>query len=378
MKILDWYILKQFLINFVILLFVFSLLFVAVNVLVDLDEFIEAGRANPVMGNKLLGTFYAVIDFNGPMVVLLFVYFSGLIAVAAMGFTFAGLYRTGELTAMVTNGISMFRIAAPIIFMGGILNMISLPVQEYAIPPMAPKILRTKGDVKLQTINQFEVRYVPDDDRRKLLSASEFDYSLKRMRDVVILERGSEHMASARVTAASAVWDAARNEWVLTNGYRIYREAGAGTLRPEAGAVGRRESVPTYALNISPEVLLARRQGLYARLLSFGEVQSLMQNEIMKESGQTDTLRQIMHSRFSLLVVNMLVLVMGLPFFLLREPVNMLLQGVKASAVCLGAWCMAMVFLQVGAGELNPVLTAWLPVIPFLPLAAWMVTWIKT
>lgn len=377
MKILDWYILKQFLINFVILLFVFSLLFVAVNVLVDLDEFIEAGRLHPVMGNKLLGTLYSVFDYNAPMVVLLFVYFSGLIAVAAMGFTFAGLYRTGELTAMVTSGISMFRIAAPIIIMGGVLNMLALPVQEYAIPPLAPKILRNKGQVNIQSFNQFDVRYVPDSSRRVLLSATEFDNKAERLRDVVILERGDEKMASARVTATSATWDEEKQGWNLVNGYRIYRGGGPATLGDEAAA-GRRESVSFYPLEISPSVLFARRQGLYARLLSFQDVQKLMQNAVIINSGQTDALRQIMHSRFSLLAVNMLVLVMGLPFFLLREPVNMLLQGVKASAVCLGAWCTGLVVLQVGAGEINPVTAAWLPVAIFLPLAAALVMRIKT
>ena len=377
MKILDWYILKQFLINFLILLFVFSLLFAAVNVLLDLDEFIKAGRLHPVMGSKLLGTLYAVVDFNGPMVVLLFVYFSGLIAVAAMGFTLAALYRTGELTAMVTSGISMFRIAAPVIIMGGVLNMLSLPVQEYAIPPLAPKILRSKGQANVQTFNQFEVRYVPDSTRRTLLSAVEFDSKLERLRDVVILERGDRQLASARVTANFATWDEQQQGWKLVDGYRIFRGGGIGALSDDSSA-GRREPVDFYPLEVSPKVLLARRQGLYARLLSFEDVQKLMQNAIIINAGQTDSLRQIMHSRFSLLAVNMLVLVMGLPFFLLREPVNMLLQGVKASAVCLGAWCTALIVLQVGAGEMNPVTAAWLPVALFLPVAAALVMRIKT
>ena len=44
MKILDRYIILQFLLNFVILFVVIMMLFVLVDLIVDLDEFLSAGR----------------------------------------------------------------------------------------------------------------------------------------------------------------------------------------------------------------------------------------------------------------------------------------------------------------------------------------------
>lgn len=87
MSILDRYILRQFLTNFVILLFVFSLLFVVGDVMIDLDEFVEAGR-NRVQtfgGNVAIETVKVIIDFDGPMVLLLYAFFSGLIVVGRPG-----------------------------------------------------------------------------------------------------------------------------------------------------------------------------------------------------------------------------------------------------------------------------------------------------
>ena len=38
-----------------------------------------------------------------------------------------------------------------------------------------------------------------------------------------------------------------------------------------------------------------------------------------------------------MIVLNILVLLMGLPFFLNRDPTNRLVQGMRAATVCLGA-----------------------------------------
>src|SRR4051812_7421296 len=124
MKILDRYIiLRNFLINFVILLVVFVLLFVLVDLVFNFDEFLKAGRGMGLMR----GLVWVVWDYYSPMVPFLYVYFSGLLVVAAMGFTFAGLSRSGEMVAMVSSGISMYRIAAPVVVVGFLLNALALP-----------------------------------------------------------------------------------------------------------------------------------------------------------------------------------------------------------------------------------------------------------
>ena len=76
--------------------------------------------------------------------------------------------------------------------------------------------------------------------------------------------------------------------------------------------------------------------------------------------------------------MNMLILVMALQFFMLREPANPLIQGVKAAAFTLGLWSSGMILLRVGADELNPVAAAWLPVVIYMPMSMFMLQKIKT
>lgn len=375
MKTIDRYILRQFVLNFVILLIVLSGLFVIVNVVVDLDEFLSAGKLlADDLGGFWLATAWVIIDFNAPLLLLIYVYFSGLLVVGAMGFTFAGLLRTRELTAMVSSGISMYRIAMPVLILGGLLSAASLPSQEFFIPHLASRITRHKSEIGENKPKLIEVSFAVDRSH-SLLSASEFDPRGNTLREVSILERTEVGKATGRITADSAEWVDQKGVtgWKLANGQRFRREmARTAGLR---GDMRSGERIDFFATDLSPKVLLAHQQSVYLRLLSLRDLDELRaQTQLI----DPDQVLQVMHTRFSLLVMNVLILVMGLPFFLLREPANMLLQGVKAAGVCLGAWGGGLVLLQIGGDLLNPVAAAWLPVVIYLPVSAALLVQVKT
>jgi lipopolysaccharide export system permease protein len=372
MKTLDRYIVRQYLINFAILFAVFVLLFVVVDVIFNLDEVLEAGEIKDASGGEMwsLGRLlWSVAGFYGPLVALLYVFFSGLLVVAAMGFTFAGLARSGELIGFVTSGISMYRIAASVLVAGFVLTALTLPDQELIIPRFRDKLTRGSREIKLETAKAFGINYAVDD-KGSLLSAAQFDVAKNRLTTVAVLIRDKRGLTRERITADAAVWDG-NSGWILEKG---------AVIRPDiadpqgGGSLASYESTAYFRTTLSPAVLMARHESFYPRLLGLPDLMRLSNNPVV----DTGSIRQIMHSRFSLLVLNMLILVMGLPFFLLREPANMILQGAKAAALCLGAWGAGLVLMQVGAGNLSPVVSAWLPVVIYLPVAAFMLGLVKT
>jgi lipopolysaccharide export LptBFGC system permease protein LptF len=85
-----------------------------------------------------------------------------------------------------------------------------------------------------------------------------------------------------------------------------------------------------------------------------------------------------MHSRFSVPVVQVLILVMAMPFFMLREPASPVTQAVKALTLCFSAWIPSMVFQHTGMSVFNPVTAVWLPVVMYLPVAAILAQRTKT
>lgn len=397
MQLLDRYIIRQFLINFLILAFVLLSFFVLVDLIFNLDEFLEAGAARarawawaaessgqgpppedyPEAGAsaRFIGTLYSVADFYGPLLLLVYVFMSGLIAVGAMGFTLSGLVRSREMTAMVVSGRSMHRVAAPILVAGCVLNALTLPDQELLIPRYADKLARSRAQVKMDAIETFSVQYAPDG-AGDLFSAQSFDAQAGSLTNLTILDRPAQGVGLRRVTAAQAHWTDSGPDgkpgWELTNGHAIQRTVVDDQLT-DAGPSDV-EEVTFFPTDLSPDVLLARRAEIYPTLLSTAELNRLLDNP----AADGRRITQIMHSRFSLMVVNVLVLVMGLPFFLLREPRNMLMQAVKAAGVCVGAWGGGIIMLQFQLGVLPPVVAAWLPVVIYLPVAAALLLAVKT
>ncbi|MEM1097842.1 MAG: LptF/LptG family permease [Planctomycetota bacterium] len=371
MRTLDRYIIRQFLTNFVILLVVLMGLFLVVDLIVDLDEFLQAGQSKSEQngGPAAWWTLVTVADFYGPLLCLIYVFFSGLIVVGAMAFTVNLLQRHRELTAMLAGGLSLYRVALPIVAVGAMLSLVTLPIQEFVLPEVASELMRSKSDLKSEGLKDRPMQYISDD-AENLWSARAFDVERGRLREVQILERDEDGLLERKILATEAIWDADAQAWRLTQGVAL--EPG-GEQSIEGGLV-EVESVPSQ---MSPTVLLARRASLLRSVLPIRELQSLANNPTIEPDLQLLYTRTV-QGRFSLMVLNVLLLVMALPYFLRRVPGDALKSAMVASGLCLGAWGGGLLTLQASPQTLPPVVSAWLPVALYLPVAAWMLTRIKT
>ncbi|XAL99715.1 LptF/LptG family permease [Phycisphaeraceae bacterium D3-23] len=370
MKLLDRYIIKQFVLNFVILSVVMMGLYVLVDLIVDLDEFIEAGQElADERGGALLATLWVLGDYYGPFLLLVYVAMSGLIVVAAMGFTIAQMQRNRELIALLAGGVSLYRVAAPILVAGFMFNLLAMPVQEMLIPPLAEKIVRPKSQAGSLTIKDKPVHYLKDESGA-LISASSFSAERGEMKDVRIIKLNAEGRQVSLIRASLATWDGASGQWILRDGRRF--DPGADVSDPDALAG---KPVTAYATELSAEVLIVRQASLYLRLLSMRELENMRGNQALTAKARA-SVTQIIWSRFSTVVLSVLILLMGLPYFLSRVPGNLLMNATKAAGITVGAWAGGLVLLQVG--NLNPVTAAWLPVIIYLPVSFWLVTKIET
>lgn len=370
MRILDRYILRQYLTNFVLLVLMLLALIILVDFIVDVDEFIEAARwrAGQWKGSFWLGLVYTLWNYYGPLVCLLFVFICGLAATGALGFTCISLARHGELTAMLTAGWSLYRVAAPLLVVGSALCFLSIPVQEFLVPKLIWKLVRSKSEMRLEMAPALSVYYVPDSQGR-LFSAAHLIVPEGRALGISILLPDSTGRLSRRITATEATWEEVSGGWRLKDG-RLEEQ----TIALEAGPQPAPHRVDFFPTELSPHLLAGRRDPVYLRLLSVRELMLMLNNP----AADRPTIIRIVHGRFSSLAVNILLIVLAMPFFLTREPANFLVRSLQATALVLGVWAGSVLIIQAGLPAKNPATMAWLPVIVLLPLAAWMVQRIKT
>ena len=113
-KILDQYILKKFFINFIYIILSFTIIFIIVDIIDNIDKFISRGISNKEMFDYYLLSLPWYVSIALPMTLLI----STII-------TFVTLQKNNEITALKASGISIYRISSSLILMGIIFCFIS-------------------------------------------------------------------------------------------------------------------------------------------------------------------------------------------------------------------------------------------------------------
>ncbi len=374
MTILDRYIARRFLANFAILTVLLFTFAVSVDLLLQLDEYVDVARAR--VGRdagfmrqavELVGI---VADFHGPRIFQFYAYMVGLIGVGAMGFTLAQMHRHRELVAVLAAGVRLQRAARPIVVTALGLSILQLLNQEFVLPRLAPLLIRDHDDIGRATVGSFEVPFTADG-RRNLLRAPSFEHPAT-LRLPTILERDSAGRTTRRISADSATWDAAAGAWLLAEGWVTVAQPEAAS-QTTATFVG--EPIDRWHTDLTPQVLTMRRFNEFATMLSLEQIWRMLGSPGVVNA---DALVRYAYARFATLLINMLVLLMALPWFLLREPANLLRNSALCAATTIPAMIGSLLSFAVAFPGIPPALGVFLPVLFLLPGAIYMQSLIKT
>jgi len=368
MKTLDRYLLHNFLVNYFISLFVMISLYVVLDLFVNLDEFTEAG-----MG--ILAVVSGIADYYVYNLPLYFSQLSGVITSFAACATLARLQRQNEITAVLSSGTSMYRLAAPVIVAGLVMNALLVFDHEVILPSVAPKLVRQRDDV--EGIRVEPVWFVKDGESR-LINALHFSPKQQAIRDLIVMELSTDPATCGQlgdvITAHKALWDPQRQGWALEGGKRC-----SVTDNEQAGLFGQhfmeRQALDFYPCRLTPEELQLRQSTQWIGFLSTRQLNVLAK----RGDVNPERIAQVKHARFTMPISNMILLLLGLSFFMQRMPESVLNQGAKALGVCAVSFLVTFAGQQlIGAAGLNPALPAWVPVFLFGPLAVLLLDNVKT
>ena len=366
-RTLDRYLLRSFIANYVMALFVLISLYVVLDLFFNLDEFTKDGSG-------FAETIGDILDYYIYNVPVYFIQLSGVIVTFAACLTLARIQRQNEITAFLASGTSTYRLAAPIIVAALAMNLLLVATYEVVLPGIAPKLARSRDDV--EGAKAREIWFVRDGENR-LISAQQFSPKEQRVGRLLVIERSPDPADKGGlgviILADKADWDADRHGWNLTNGFRYsVAKQGEGVFAPNRLI---KERADFYPSTLVPEDLRLRQTTQWLAYLSTAQLNALA------EHGDVNRTRvaQIKHRRFTEPIGNMVLLLLGLPFFMNRLSASMLVQGGKALLVC--AVCFLVIFGgQQVAGSLDvaPSLPAWIPILVFAPVAVLLMDNVKT
>ncbi len=363
LSILDRYVIRSFLVNYLISLGVLISLYVLIDMFVNLDEFTK----DPLPTVEVAANIGSYYGYN------LFLYFSqlsGVIILVASTFTLAKLQRSNELTAILASGTSLYRVATPLVACGLLLNTLWIIDQEVIIPKIGHKLARQHNDVEGR--RPLAIWFLNDRDNA-LVSAVRFFPTTKRMRRVVILQRDQSNMVTGIIMADWATWNERQRLWMLDRGILV------GGREEQNGGFGQdlelgKNTVEVYKSDLTPNELVLRQAAQWINFMSLAQLNALERREVSRRH----IIAQVKHNRFTQPFVNMILLLLGMPFFLNREPRNLWRNAAYALALCSGCFVFSFAAQNALGTTVNPALPAWMPLIIFGPVAVALLDRIKT
>lgn len=384
MTTLDRYIARQYLVNIVSLLVLLCSFVVTIDVALNLNRYAGVLKKSPGAETlSLLGravrTGDLVVDLWWPRLLQLFVFLLGMVLVGAMGFTVSQLVRHRELVAMMAGGVSLRRAARPILIVAAGMTVLQAINQELVIPRIAPLLTRDHGDAGNHDMRGFEIP-LTDDGHGRRFYAQRFDPETRSLEGVVVWELNAEGLMNRSTRANAATWDATEQGWRLERPTAFeYTQENPETVVPgsEPGRVVPPVASVLIPTPLDPTAMTLRQHANFSHSLSWRELTRLLRVPAL-DPALHDKLVRIKYGRVSMIISNFLTLLIVMPFFITREPRNMVLQSLKCAPVGIGSLMGSVLGASAALPGVPPGLAVFLPVVVLTPIAIASMGWMRT
>ncbi len=324
-------------------------------------------------------------EYYGPYTLSIFERLSALLALLAVLFTLGWLNKTNELTALMAAGINKQRILKPLWMASGLVIFTAVAAREIAIPPFQDSLDRSPQDLTGSYPRPIRPAYDPDS--HALIQGKHLLPLNKIIVEMQVKMRGGPMVAAVgnKILAARGTYlpaDANHPAGYLLSGVTIPRniDKRPSVQQPESkqfllmtpAEFPWLESGSCF-LPSTIEYENLRGGSAWKQFASTAELITQLKSEKSPTSG--DDLRISIHQRIVRPLVDVAVLLLGVPILLSRPDRHMFwLAGVSLGLVGgFTAVCMGLAALGSSGYMITPHLATWLPLVIFLPYG-----WSKT
>jgi len=377
MKLVDRYILKGFAFSFLVVFVSMVALTVMVDMVVNIDEFLKTGNEGSSVG--AWGVAAHIVSYYFFRTFEYFQWLCGAAMLVGAAFAVARLNKSNELVAFKASGVSVYRLLWPIIAAGIAVSALYVINQELVIPNIIDHLVAERS--ASETSGEFKIRYVRDGNNA-LIYAPRYDPKQEAMlADIKVAADGQTILSRQMVSIAQrdartdenlffieaerADYNAARAGWELTGGKRW--AATTGDVSGADTGFSAEEPLSFFYSDMDPQTLLRQRRRDFYRYLSFHGISQLLRESALINANVYEV---VMHQHLAKPVLNLVILLLGLPFVVGQEGKSYFASIV----ICIGLFVLVLGTEYVAAefgsqGHVSPVLAAYLPVLVFTPVA---------
>jgi LPS export ABC transporter permease LptG/LPS export ABC transporter permease LptF len=352
--ILDDYILREFLTTLGLVLVAFVMLLLVFTFFELIGDIIRNKTPFITVGDYLINLTPSMIYTITPLSVLL-----------AVLVTFGALQRNNELTAMKATGISLYRVALPVLVIAFIVAACLFAFDETYVPTANRRQEALRSVIKGKPAQTF---FRPD---QKWMFGSQqpgkpdrifyyqfFDPDHDRFANVTVFEIDpATFTLSRRIFATTARWEPQVQQWIFENGW----------VRTFKGDVV--DGYQPFAVSTFPEIperpQYFKKESLQSQEMSFTQLKRYIRD--LSQSGfDTMPLRVQLNVKLAYPLITLVMAVLAIPFALSMGRRGSLTGIAAAIGLAVAYWVTAAIFQAMGNVNMLPaILAAWSPDVLF-------------
>jgi len=343
-RLMDIYLLRRFFSYFFLLMATFIFLFETFTFFELLDDIARHRIA-----------FLIVVKYFSYLAPYLAYQLAPLAALVAVLVTLGVMSKNNEVVACKASGISLYRLALPLLLAGLTLATVMVILDDTYLPYANQQQDALRNQIKgrpAQTYTRPQ-RWIFGENS-KIYNYDLFDstQNLFGGLSVVELDPATFHI-KRRIFANRARWSPEQNVWILENGWIRDFDEGAVSHYQQFGATTLAElkEPPTYF----------NRQVLQAFQMSWDELR-LYIDGLQRAGFDVSALRVQWHKKLAYPVIAPVSMLLAIPFALLVGMRGALGGVALGVAIAIGYWAAAALLEAMGGvGQLPPLLAGWSP-----------------
>ncbi len=348
MKIVDKYLIKQFLITFVFALITFLAIFIVIDIMEHIDEFIDFEVPFIIILKYYLVFLPQMVRYMTPISVLL----------AAL-FVTGKLSDLNEVTALKASGMSLYRYMLPFIATTILISIFSIYFGGY-ISPAANKI---KVNIERNYMNWGTFtsgnNIFFQDTRTRIVSISAYNVSTEEANIISIQDFNPKNITQMvkRIDAKRMKYDSLSTKWTLIDG--VKRNFTSSTERLQ-----KFEKMEISNLHFAPKDIIKKQ--IKNEEMTLSELHQVATEELAAGNDPTRVNIEY-HSRIAFAFASIITVLFGLPLSTNKRKGGLALQF----GINLLITFTYLVFMSISQafgknGVMSPILTGWFANIVFL------------
>jgi lipopolysaccharide export system permease protein len=370
MTIIDRYLLQLYFKVLLVCLFCLFGLFVVIDAFGNMDEFLSYGK-RPGSG----GVVWVLLDYYGPRLLWFFDHTGGMLAMVSVAFAITLMQRSNELTALLAAGIAPARVIRPLLLASVLVAVLGAANRELGLPQVRSSLTKNAQDWLGEEARKCTPRY---DLRTDILVSGKSTYT-KNRRIAEPLFRLPQELAAwgPQILGDNAFYQTETPEHPAGYLVRGVRQPADVTQRQSAELDGRPVLYsPADTPWLKPDECFVASVvtfeqltvgGSWRRYLSSLELISGIRGQTIEPGADV---RLMIHSRFVQPLLDLSLVLLGIPLVLWRGSRNIFLAAGIGGALVGTMMIVVLVCHAVGANYLlDATLAAWLPLLLFGPLA---------